>query len=55
MVSSCWRVVVFKSIVLLVLAGVLIVAGLAWILPALGVIAAGLCVGFFALTREDGQ
>jgi len=46
---------VFKSIALLVLAGTLIVAGLAWILPALGVIAAGVCVGFFALTREDGQ
>jgi len=46
---------VFKSIVLLVLAGALIVAGLAWILPALGVIAAGVCVGFIALTREDGQ
>lgn len=45
----------FKSIALLVLAGVLIVAGLAWILPALGVIAAGVCVGFVALTREDGQ
>lgn len=45
----------FKSIALLVLAGTLIVAGLAWILPALGVIAAGVCVGFFALTREDGQ
>ena len=50
-----WRVVVFKSIILLVLAGALIVAGLAWILPALGLIAAGVCVGFFALTREDGQ
>lgn len=45
----------FKSVVLLVLAGVLVVAGLAWILPALGVVAAGVCVGFFALTREDGQ
>jgi hypothetical protein len=45
----------FKSIALLVLAGVLVVAGLAWILPALGVVAAGVCVGFFALTREDGQ
>jgi len=46
---------VFKSVALLVLAGALIVAGLAWILPALGLIASGLCVGFFALTREDGQ
>lgn len=45
----------FKSIALLVVAGALIVAGLAWILPALGVIAAGVCVGFVALTREDGQ
>ncbi len=45
----------FKSVALLVLAGALIVAGLAWILPALGVIAAGVCVGFVALTREDGQ
>jgi hypothetical protein len=45
----------FKSIVLLALAGALIVAGLAWILPALGLIAAGVCVGFIALTREDGQ
>ena len=45
----------FKSIILLALAGALIVAGLAWILPALGLIAASVCVGFFALTREDGQ
>ncbi len=45
----------FKSILFLVIAGTLIVAGLAWILPALGVIAAGACIGFYALTREDGQ
>jgi hypothetical protein len=46
---------VFKSVLLLIVAGALIVAGLAWILPALGVIAAGVCVGFIALTREDGR
>lgn len=43
------------SVVLLVLAAALVVAGLAWIYPPLALIGAGAALGYYALTREaDG-
>lgn len=40
------------SVLLLILAAVLVIAGLALIYPPLALIAAGGAVGYYALTRE---
>lgn len=43
------------SVLLLILAAVLVVAGLALIYPPLALIGAGAVVGYYALTREADE
>ena len=43
------------SVILLCLSAVAVVAALSWIYPPLGLLACGLALGYYALTREGGN
>jgi len=46
---------VLLSVILLCVSTVAVTAALSWIFPPLGLLAFGLALGYYALTREGGN